>query len=95
MNGMLLDGKQYKNIRMIRKHYFKPGDKVKLKYLPMQLNELSPENKKFELILHENRIGEVIRNEDMIPENSNFRYTVKFGDLTVTLNEVQLEHIHD
>jgi hypothetical protein len=38
-----------------------------------------------------NTIEEVIHLEENLPNNSNFRYAVQFGEYTIIVNENQIE----
>jgi hypothetical protein len=76
---------------MVRQRKFKAGDKVQLNKLSVEQTEKTPVHNKIQHIYSQNQIGEIIRPEAMIPENSNFRYSVKFENETLTLNENQIE----
>jgi hypothetical protein len=78
---------------MIRHRKYKPGDKVKLNKLSVEQNEKTHEQEKFHNIFSANKTGEVVRPETQLPENSNFRYSVKFDSYTVTVNENQIDPI--
>ena len=76
---------------MVRQRKFKAGDKVQLNKLSVEQTDKTSVHKKIEDIYTQKEIGEILRPEAMIPENSNFRYSVKFEKETFTLNENQIE----
>ena len=84
---------QYKKPFMIRHRKFKAGDKAKLNKLSVEQNDKTHEEEKFNRIFSESKTGEVVRPETQLPENSNFRYSVKFDNDTVTVNENQIDPV--
>ena len=78
---------------MIRQRKFKPGDKVRLNKLSVEQNEKTHEEEKFHSIYTGGKTGEVLRPETQLPENSNFRYSVRFESDTITVNENQIDPV--
>jgi hypothetical protein len=76
---------------MIRERKFRQGNKVKLSKMAVSQSQFEPNHQLYKTIFEEKRIGEIIRIEEMLPGNSNFRYSVKFGNDVLTINEVLLE----
>jgi len=84
---------EYKKAFMIRQRKYKPGDKVKLNKLSVEQNEKTHEEGKFNRIYSASKTGEVLRPETQLPENSNFRYSVRFDNDTITVNENQIDPV--
>lgn len=78
---------------MQRHRKYKAGDKVKLNKLSIEQNEKTPLEDKFQHIYSEKKAGEVVRPETQLPENSNFRYSVRFEDEIITVNENQIDPV--
>jgi hypothetical protein len=77
---------------MIRERKFRQGNKVKLSKMAVSQSQFESNHKLYKAIFEEKRIGEIIRIEEMLPGNSNFRYSVRFGNDVLTINEVLLEN---
>jgi len=84
---------EFKKPFMIRHRKFKAGDKVKLNKLSVEQNEKTSEHEIFDRIYSGNKTGEVLRPEALLPENSNFRYSVRFDEQTITVNENQIDAV--
>ena len=76
---------------MLRERKYKIKDKVKLNELAVSQNKFNDQYDVYKKIFEADKKGEVLRIEEMLPGNSNFRYAVKFGTTTLTLNETQIE----
>ncbi|GAC1423700.1 MAG: hypothetical protein NVS9B7_17160 [Flavisolibacter sp.] len=76
---------------MIRVRKYSIKDQVRLNELAVNQNLYTDQHEIFKKLFEETKKGEVIRIEEMLPGNSNFRYTVQFGKTILTLNETQLE----
>ena len=83
----------FKKRFMIRHRKYKAGDKVKLNKLSVDQNEKTHEEEIFHRIYSESKTGEVLRPEPQLPENSNFRYSVRFDEHTITVNENQIDAV--
>ena len=84
---------EYKKPFMIRHRKYKSGDKVKLNKLAIEQNERTHEEEKFHHLFSESKTGEVLRPETKLPENSNFRYSVRFDNDIITVNENQIDPV--
>ena len=76
---------------MLRERKYKIKDKVRLNELAVSQNKFNDQYDVYKKIFEADKKGEVLRIEEMLPGNSNFRYAVKFGTTTLTLNETQIE----
>ncbi|HEV7620547.1 MAG TPA: hypothetical protein VGO09_02370 [Flavisolibacter sp.] len=76
---------------MIRVRKYKIKDKVRLNDLAVSQNQFGDNQSLYKKIFDEDKKGEILRIEEMLPGNSNFRYAVKFGSTVLTLNETQID----
>ncbi len=76
---------------MLRVRKFSIKDKVRLNELAVHQNLYTDQHTIFKKLFEDEKKGEVIAVEEMLPGNSNFRYSVQFGKTVFTLNETQLE----
>ena len=77
-------------IRNMRERRFRIGDRVTLDKLAVDQNEHSPMRHSLEKLYACGVQGTVVQWVEHLPDNSNFRYAVAFGEETLVLNETQL-----